>query len=168
MGLWRITDTQPRSLLDKITFVGLCRLSWLRGCTASVIILETSRNNFLEEALRHLMKIMDPTSRSAQGLALLHGFFSGERTSAPDDLPLFDKNVEKWANNLGTEWCKLVVIDLMVFRQARTEEQADPALVKKLYKSSEEPRQDWNGILQNMDLRGHESQVRHVFIFEVN
>lgn len=94
----------------------------------------------MEGALHNLMKNMDQTSRSAQLLALLHDYFSGERTSAIDNFPLFDEKVESWANNLGSEWCKLVVIELVVFLQARTEEPADPALLKILNKGYEDPR----------------------------
>ena len=119
-------------------------------------------NSNMEHALHRLLETLDKTPGSAQGLALLHGGFSGDRTTDTDKFPLFDKNVENWADNLGTEWCKLVVIDLMVFLQARTKGPADPALLKKLNNSSEEPRQDWNEVLQDMDLRGQESQVRQV------
>ena len=128
---------------------------------ARVVWLSYSASR-MEDALRSLLKTMDRRPGSAQGLALLLGGFSGDRTTPTDEFPLFNKSVETWANNLGTEWCKLVVIDLMVLLQARAKEPADPALLKKLNNSSEEPRQDWNEILQNMDLRGQESQVRQV------
>ena len=75
----------------------------------------TFPGGYMEGALHNLMKNMDQTSKSAQVLTLLHGYFSGERTSAIDNFPLFDEKVESWANNLGSEWCKLVVIELVVF-----------------------------------------------------
>ena len=112
------------------------------------VVWLTFPGGYMEVALHNLMKTMDQTSKSAQGLALLHGYFSGERTSVTDNFPLFNEKVESWANSFGSEWCKLVVIDLMVFLQARTEEPADPALLKKLNKVYEDPRQDWNAILQ--------------------
>ncbi len=162
-SVWFVAGFSGSDMSDNLDYLRL-----LSNNRHSRVVWLSFPGGYMEEALRNFIKIMDPTSGSAQGLALLHGFFSGEMTSATDNFPLFDENVEIWANNLGTEWCKLVVIDLMLFLPARTEEPADPALLKKLNKSSEEPRQDWNGVLKNMDLRGQECQVRYILIFEVN
>ena len=155
-SVWFVAGFSSSDMNDNLDYLRL-----LSNKRHARVVWLTFPGGYMEGALHNLMKTMDQTSKSAQGLALLHGYFSGERTSATDNFPLFDEKVESWANNIGSEWCKLVVIDLMVFLRARTEEPADPALLKKLNKGYEDPRQDWNAILQGMDLKGQESQVSH-------
>ena len=158
-SLWFVAGFSGSDMNDNLDY-----LRFVSNKRHSRVVWLSYPSGSMEDALHKLMETMDRSSGSAHGLAQLYGFFSGERTTGTDKFPSFDKKVKAWANSFGTEWCKLVIIDLMVFLQARTKEPADPALLTKLNKSSGVPRQDWNEVLRNMDLRDQESQVRHLQI----
>jgi hypothetical protein len=120
----------------------------------------------VEEALKKLMETMDQSLGSANGLALLHGCFSGERTGAGDEFPLFDQKVKAWASNFGSDWCRLIILDLIALFRTHTGQPEDSGLLNLFKRRYKDPRQDWNEILEYMDLTDQESQVSSVYTTE--
>lgn len=126
---------------------------------ATVVWLEYP-GGYRERALENLTTELDRDSQSSIGLCLLNGFFVGERTSARDKFPGFESKVMAWAERLTNDWCKLVMIDLVILLEGRAGKRADPKLLESLNEGTA-PRQDWNDILSKMELQDQQSQVGH-------
>ncbi|OQV01042.1 SIR2-like domain-containing protein [Cladophialophora immunda] len=124
---------------------------------ASIIWLMLPQSPW-ESSMEGLTQNMDLKKDSPVGFCLLNGYFLGERHSGESKFPRFEQKIKLWAEGLGPDWCKLLLIDLITLFEERSAEKAYPELLQRL-NGGTPPRQDWNGILQHMDLQTEESQV---------
>lgn len=112
-----------------------------------------------ESAIYGLTSTMDLKEDSPTGFCLLNGHFLGDRHSGESEFPRFESKITIWANTLGPSWCKLLLVDLIHLFEERSGETAHPKLLGALNQGTS-PRQDWNAILNGMELPEEESQVR--------
>lgn len=152
-ALWFVAGFSGSDMNDNLDYLRIisnkkhARLVWLHF-----------PGGYVEEALRKLQSTFKETSDLSGGLCLLPGYFVGSRTSSEDKFPDFDTKVKNWSRNLGPEWCRLVLIDLLLFVERHSGQKVDPGLLKAL-NDGEIPRQDWNKILEQMDLESQQPQV---------
>ncbi|KIW89484.1 uncharacterized protein Z519_09640 [Cladophialophora bantiana CBS 173.52] len=126
---------------------------------ASIVWLTFPRTPW-ESAIEGLTSSMDLGKDSPVGFCLLNGYFLGERHSGESKFPRFEEKIRSWADDLGPDWCKLLLIDLITLFEERSGEKAYPKLLQAL-NGGISPRRDWNGILQNMDLQTEKSQASY-------
>lgn len=111
-----------------------------------------------EPAVHRLLTTLNQEITSSSGLCFLSGYLLGERNSGQNKFPRFNQKIENWAESLGSDWCKLLLIDLVALFEDKSGEKRDPKLLQA-FDSGALPRQDWNPILSSMDLRDQQNQV---------
>ncbi|KIW76491.1 hypothetical protein Z517_11237 [Fonsecaea pedrosoi CBS 271.37] len=113
-----------------------------------------------ESSIEGLTLSMDLAEDSPVGFCLLSGYFLGERHSGESKFPRFEQKIKSWAEDLGPHWSKLLLIDLVTLFEERSGERANPRFLQTL-NGGTPPRQDWNRILQNMNLQIEGHQASH-------
>ncbi|KAK7885374.1 hypothetical protein LTR67_010552 [Exophiala xenobiotica] len=105
-----------------------------------------------ESSVPRLTAKLDQAEDSPLGLRVLHGAFLGDKTSETGRSPRFEQKIVRWTEGLGKSWCKLLIVDIVSLFEEKSGRKAEPELLQALNQGIS-PRQDWNTILEQMDLR---------------
>jgi hypothetical protein len=151
--VWLVAGFSGSDMNDNLDY-----LRFLSSKKEAAIIWLTHPGSRWESAIHGLTSAMTPVKGSRTGFCLVNGHFLGERHSGESKFPRFGQKILKWAHTLGPDWCKLLLVDLVALFEDKAGQEAPPRLLQAFNRGTS-PRQDWNTILQNMDLEAEESQV---------
>ncbi|ETI24903.1 hypothetical protein G647_04273 [Cladophialophora carrionii CBS 160.54] len=151
--VWLVAGFSGSDMNDNLDY-----LRFISSKKEAAIIWLTYPGSRWESAIHRLTAVMTLEKGSRTGFCLVNGRFLGERHSEESKFPQFGQKILKWAQNLGPDWCKLLLVDLVALFEEKAEQTAPPHLLQA-FNQGTSPRQDWNTILQNMDLKAEESQI---------
>ncbi|OAP65496.1 hypothetical protein AYL99_01468 [Fonsecaea erecta] len=150
--VWLVAGFSGSDMNDNLDY-----LRFLSNKRQASIVWLTLPYSPWELSIEGLTLSMDLKEDSSVGFCLLNGYFLGERHSGQSKFPRFEKKITSWAEDLGPDWCQLLLIDLIILFEERSGERAPPRLLQTLNRGPS-PRQDWNGILKQMNLQKEESK----------
>ena len=151
--VWLVAGFSGSDMNDNLNY-----LRFLSSKQEASIIWLTFPGIRWESAILGLTSAMTLQRSSRTGLCMVNGHFIGERHVVKSGLPRFEQKILRWAKSLGPDWCKLLLVDLVALFEEKAEQRA-PGKLLQAFNQGLSPRQDWNTVLQNMDLEAEESQV---------
>jgi hypothetical protein len=151
--VWLVAGFSGSDMNDNLDY-----LRFISSKREASILWLTYPNAPWEKAIHGLQEAIAAQEGSSTGLCLLSGHFLGHRNFAGSKFPRFEQKIRNWAQDLGPDWCKLLLIDLAALFEEKSG-RAPPGELLQMFNQGDFPRQDWNLILQNMDLKVEESQV---------
>ncbi|KAF2469749.1 uncharacterized protein BDR25DRAFT_356007 [Lindgomyces ingoldianus] len=98
----------------------------------------------MEPGLQALLKSVPTEEHTSEGLCLLQGSIPGERVKGNENPTDFSNFVATWSGNLGSSWCKLVVLDLIELCHGTESEKVPLSRLGFV----DGTRQDWNRVLE--------------------
>ncbi|EXJ60267.1 hypothetical protein A1O7_04419 [Cladophialophora yegresii CBS 114405] len=106
--VWLVAGFSGSDMNDNLDY-----LRFLSSKKEAAIIWLTYPGSRWESAIHRLTSAMTLEKGSRTGFCLVNGHFVGERHTEESSFPQFGQKILKWAQNLGPDWCKLLLVDLV-------------------------------------------------------
>jgi SIR2-like domain len=151
--VWMVAGFSGSDMNDNLDY-----LRFLSNKRHASIVWLTIPGSQQESAVHRLSTTLTQEITSSTGLCFLSGYLRGERNSAQNKFPRFNIKIASWSQSLGSDWCKLVLVDLIALFEDRSGDKRDPKLLQA-FNNGVLSRRDWNAILSGMDLQDQQNQV---------
>lgn len=119
-------------------------------------------------AVDRLVARLPSNAGETTGMSCFLMSLEGERIGGGDKFTQFEGKIADWSKGLGKEWCKLILVDLIMLFVSQLSAPGDKGIVDEgralgsQILSNTQLRQDWNEILRSMKSEGAEEQVRYL------